>query len=384
MLTTPTGDLPMPAQAPTRTLAPLADTLARLRERLATRALADSLNPEPPAAPAPDRRTTPAVSARPPSPRREGTVIALPAAIERMQQQLLALEIGADAMEVIERSNAFPTFLARLPLFVPGKRSRQPHETDDGLLFKTSWGEGKRHGPALTVFDEDTLIALCRLRQVAINAEGARLPVPIGTNDRQRVHALRTTVRAVQAECGGASSCGGTNLRRRLESIQRLAAQRIALSQTTADKLGRTGSTFSLIELAWLEHPGEPHEDTDGDDCPVARRRYAAEVYVQFPPTMAKFLDSCYSYIDWNVRLQLTDTGKAIHRFLSSQPEDYVISTELLRRTIGYPRAYAFFMRDLRGTMERLVDLRWVRHWRLVPLTGASGERRHKLELRRR
>jgi hypothetical protein len=316
-----------------------------------------------------------------PTSAREGTVVALPRTLERMQQQLLAFNLPPHAIEVIAgRANAYPTFLARLPLFVPGKRHRQPGETDDGLRFRTSWGDGRKHGPPLTVFDEDTLIALCRLRQVAIQAEGHRLPVPLGTDEVARVHALRTTVRAVQIECGGVGSCGGNSLQRRLDSMQRLAAQRIALSQMTADKLGRAGSTFSLIELVWLESMDPPTRE----GAP-ARRSFSAEVYIQFPPTMATFLDSCYSFIDWNVRRQLSDTGKAIHRFLSTQSSGYYeIGADTLRVTIGYQRSYAFFMRDLRNTMERLVKAGWVTSWSTVAVSGGRGERRHKLVLKRK
>ena len=58
--------------------------------------------------------------------------------------------------------------------------------------------------------------------------------------------------------------------------------------------------------------------------------------------------------------MQLTAPGKAIHRFLSSQPKQYQIGVEKLRTTTGYPRDLKYFMRDLRKTLTQLEDLGWL------------------------
>ena len=67
----------------------------------------------------------------------------------------------------LDPQQEFPTILTRIPIFVPSKRTTQREllDSDNALPFLTPWGKGKKYGPPLTVFDEDTLIALGRLRQ---------------------------------------------------------------------------------------------------------------------------------------------------------------------------------------------------------------------------
>lgn len=86
-------------------------------------------------------------------------------------------------------------------------------------------------------------------------------------------------------------------------------------------------------------------------------------IYAQFPPLMMRLLKESYSYLDFGVRRELADTGKAIHRFLSGQPRSYCIGAEKLRRTIGYVRSIGSFMRELRDAIGRLKSLGWITAW---------------------
>jgi len=262
-----------------------------------------------------------------------------------------------DGVEIhrLEVGNEFPTMLTRVPIFPPGKRSQQKVLLDsmNALRFETPWGRGKRHGPPLTTQDEDTLIALFRLRRFALRADGSRLPVPInGVDEPQVVHAVYLRISDVQKELG--VDAGGRANDLRIESIKRLAATRIELEAISTN--GWTpGKTHSLIEVEWTRHKGD------------------GLVLVQFPPVISRFLTEAYSYVDWDVRRKLSEAGKAIHRFLSGQPKSYCVGAEKLRATIGYTRSKGSFMRDLRDTMERLKDEGWLKGYVIVG-TGRSSD----------
>ena len=261
---------------------------------------------------------------------------------------------------------AFPSILTRLPVFVPGKRTNQRNriDQDNALPFTTSWGTGRKHGPPLTVYDEDTLIALGRLRQKHLVGEGTALPIHVSDlykrDDGVHVHALLCTIGQVQSVCGVSS--GGQNIRLRLDSIKRLTATRIEFDTASAEKLISKGTTISLLDVLWQRYADE------------------AVLYVQFSPVMACWFDDAYSYIDWNVRRQLTDTGKAVHRFLSGQPRRYEIGAQKLQTTIGADRRHKDFMGDLRASMADLKRVGWIKQW---SIEGTGRRIPYKLVIRR-
>ncbi len=266
----------------------------------------------------------------------------------------------------LDPQQEFPTILTRLPIFVPSKRTTQREllDSDNALPFQTPWGRGKKYGPPLTVFDEDTLIALGRLRQNLLIGDGHKFPMKVAALPNRaedlHVHALFCMVSQVQAFCSASS--GGHNNKLRLDSIRRLANTRIEFDTATKEKVASKGTTISLIEVAWQKYLDE------------------AVLYVQFSPVMAQWFEKAYSYIDWNVRKQLTDTGKALHRFLSGQGKHYTIFTKKLKGTIGYPREYKEFMRDLRACLAQLQTIGWLKRW---VIEGNGRARPHKLTIER-
>lgn len=290
--------------------------------------------------------------------------------VERAQLQLFNLERSGQFVAVpITPNNEFPTLLTRLPIFVPGRarRQREQLDRDNALPFETSWGMGRKFGPPLTVYDEDTLIALGRLRQNMLIGDPGKMPYPISTLYRQdddndvHVHVVYCMLSDIQDMCG--TSKGGRNNKLRLESIKRLAGTKIEFSKETRDKVKSSGTTIDLIHVKW-----DVYEDN-------------AILYIQFSPIMATWLESAYTYIDWNVRKQLrTDVGKAVHRFLSGQPRRYTIFTKKLQATIGHTGPYKHFMADLRETLEQLRDAGWVKD---VQITGNGRKQPHKLEIQR-
>lgn len=266
----------------------------------------------------------------------------------------------------LQPSNEFPSMLARLPIFVPGRRTNQRSlidPNDNSMPFQTPWGAGKKHGPPLTVADEDTLMALGMLRQNRLEGRGSRFPISVsdvlGKGSDSSVHVLFTTISEIEAQFGNKKS--GHAYKLRLESIKRLAGTRIEF-ETLSDKAIVKGTMISILDVAWQRWEQE------------------AVLYIQFSPVMAHWYENSYSYVDWNVRMTLPPTGKAIHRFLSSQPKSYQIFTEKLRATVGYPRAPKYFLRELREALGLLENVDWLKSY---TIEGNGRAKPHKLTIKR-
>ena len=320
------------------------------------------------------KSSTPPASAMPTKPptRRKRTAHQARFSIEKFQLDMFNKEMdGRYSTYPIRPGSEFPTFLTRIPIFLPIKRGRKnpPLDQDNAMPFVTSWGRGRKHGPPLTVYDEDTLMAIARLRKDRLLGRPHHMPIPLSAiqprgqyqkGDEIAVHVLACTMSSIQAECG--DSDGGTNLQHRLASIKRLGATVMEFDRETKDKLGYRGTQVKLIDVAWDVYEVD------------------AVLLIQFSPLMADWLESEYTYIKWEVRKQLSDTGKALHRFFSAQPKHYAIKTEKLMQTIGYQRSYAYFMSDLRGTMQKLQALGWLDDW---DITGTGRKVPHKLTFSR-
>lgn len=288
-------------------------------------------------------------------------------AIDEVQLNLFKAEHEGDFTSYpIVPSTEHPTFLTRIPIFVPARRSNQREllDEDNSISFVTSWGRGKKYGPPLTVYDEDTLMAIGRLRSKRLAGQPSNLPVPVSeiyrekAGDNINVHIVCCMLSDIQAECGTAQ--GGKNNKLRLSSIRRLAATTIELDTKTAEKIVGRGINIKLIDVAWQEF-------TDN-----------AILYIQFSPIMAKWYEQEYTYINWTLRQKLHDTGKAIHRFLAGQPKIYEIHTAKIMQTINYMRPNKRFTDDLRTTMKTLKEEGWILEWEI---SGTGRKTPHKLHI---
>lgn len=290
--------------------------------------------------------------------------------VERAQLELFQLEKRGQFTAVsISSHNEFPTLLTRLPIFVPGRARKQQEllDKDNALAFQTSWGIGRKFGPPLTVYDEDTLIALSRLRQNILIGEPSKMPYPVSRLYAQsdetdiHVHIVLCMVSDIQSMC--ATSVGGKNNKIRLESIKRLAGTKIEFNREMGNKVKVSGTAIDLLNVKW-----DAYEDN-------------ALLYVQFSPIMAQWLERAYTYIDWHLRRTLrTDVGKAVHRFLSGQPKKYSIYTKKLKNTIGHLGQYKYFMTDLREALQQLQQLDWLKEYEII---GNGRKLPHKLVINR-
>jgi len=291
--------------------------------------------------------------------------------IERIQKKLFdASRNDRYHCTTLYQSSEYPTIFTRIPIFIPGQPARQQKllDKENALPFSTSWGSGRRHGPPLTIYDEDTLIAISLLRHFLLSGDPTKFPIQVSSlaqsyhaqNDPQtRVHVVTCTLSDIQAICG--TSKGGKNNSLRLASIKRLAATSIEFTETTKNARQR-GTTFRLIDVAW---------DSWEED---------AVLYIQITPTLAKYLEKEFTYIDWQVRCQLTGLGKAIHRFLSGQPKSYQISLLKLKEVIYFQGEHKEFTRQLRVALKKLREIEWLNHWEI---SGTASKRDQKLIISR-
>lgn len=289
-------------------------------------------------------------------------------ALEAVQLSLFASKDLRFDTYPIAVSTEYPTFLTRIPIFIPSKRTNQRSLLDEenAIAFETPWGAGKKFGPPLTVYDEDTLMAIGRLRAKGISGRPHNLPLAVSElyrskdQDDVNVHVVCCMLTDIQKECS--KSAGGRNSLLRLNSIKRLAATTIELDSKTADKIASRGTNIKLIDVAWEQY----HEN--------------AILYIQFTPIMARWFEESYTYLDWELRKKLPDTGKAIHRFLSGQPKAYEIYVDKLITTLRYPRERKYFIRELKQTM----DILKVEGWVLKSLISGTGRSKaHKLTILR-
>lgn len=252
--------------------------------------------------------------------------------------------------------NEFPTLLTRLPIFRPTRRGHQQRlvNKDFALEFTTPFGDGKRHGPPLTVRDEDTLIAITRLRSKRIYGRPQSLPVPIAdiyasknTNGSVGVHFVVCSIDQINRELG--LTDGGVNYKRTFESVKRLGATTLELNLKHRERyLGdvKTGRMLPLINVQWQAF----------DDNGL--------FVIVFPPVIAHWLENEYTYIDWSVRLKLDDLGKCLHRFLSSQPKRYKADLGKIARTVGYDGPAKNIKQRFRRSLDQLVEHAWLTSYR--------------------
>lgn len=294
-------------------------------------------------------------------------------ALERAQLNLFNMErAGRFNSCPIHPSNEFPTFLTRVPIFLPNDREAQKKhlDQDNALPFESSWGKGRRHGPNLNTYDEDTLFALAKLRKSILVGPAQHMPVPVSRlfseagNDEIHVHTVLCTLDDIENVCG--TKRGGQSNKSRLDSIVRLAATRIELDSDTSAKpnvLGKSkGTVIGLLDVHW--------ETFEKD----------AILFVQFHPIVARWLEAYYTFVDFKIRSKLGPVGKSIHRFLSSQRKNYEITIPKLLKAVNYLGEYKLFMRALRKALKTLESEEWIQAWEI---SGTGRKIPHKLSIRR-
>jgi len=246
----------------------------------------------------------------------------------------------------LKPNNQYPSILSRLPIFRPSKRLTQQsiQDADNAVGFDTPWGEGRRHGPPLTTRDEDTLIALLHLRDRCLTGPTSHLPESVrdiyrSKNGMTSVHRVTCTIDQINSFLGLSDS--GKNYKVTLASIKRLNACKIEIENALVDG-SRVGGSFDIVKIQWR----------------VFDERGLVDAV--FPPVMSHWLKASYTYIDWNIRKQLSPVGKALHRFLSGQPKKYEIGMTKLAKTIGFDGRTDRLKKTIEKGLEELKKVGWV------------------------
>lgn len=283
------------------------------------------------------------------------------AAIDRDLQRLE--DQGLFMSMPIRPGNEFPILLTRLPIFRPTRRRRQQQlqDIDNAIEFTTPFGRCKRYGPPLTVRDEDTLMALMRLRSRRLIGMPDKLPVSVSNiyetkSGKVGVHCAVCTVNELNKELG--LTDGGMNFKSTVDSVKRLGATQLELELKTHDrylKLVKTGRMLPLIQVQWQLH------ESDG------------LLVVLFPPVIAQWLDDEYTFIDWKVRCQLSDLGKAIHRFLTAQPRKYEVSVDKISETVGYDGPKKNVKQRFSSALDELIKTGWLTSYEFRGIARQGG-----------
>ena len=273
----------------------------------------------------------------------------------------------------VQPGNEFPTLLARLPIFPAIARARQKKllDADNALPFETPFAKGRRHGPPVSVEDEDCLIALIRLRQRRLVGQGGKLPIPIGSHHftdsagKVSVHVVCCTLSQVLTEMGQCDS--GRNFQRALQAFKRLAAMVVEVETQQAHRyFGQStkGTSFKLVDIVWEAF------ETQG------------LILAQFPPVVVHWLENHASYLQWDVRRKLTGrNARALHRFLSTQPRTYDADMVWLAQTIGWEGDKRRMRTAFETVLQQFIDLQWLEAYEI---SGTGRRVPHRIHIWRR
>lgn len=255
-------------------------------------------------------------------------------------------QLGLFDVIPLSQREIIPTLLTRVPVFMPITKAKQKEllDNDNALPFKTPFGKGKRYGANLSVFDEDVLYALSRLAKKKLIGPHENMPIKVSriykANEKGSVN-VDTVICTVTDILNMLKMSKGGKMRKDIvDSLERLAATTLVLTLNKEDRyLGKCelGKPIKLVDIEWQIY------SSDGI------------IYAQFSPIMTYWLESEYTYYDWETRRVLKNRlAKALHRYLSSQPKEFFKLNKLedIAASIGHHGRKC----DLRATFKRALD----------------------------
>lgn len=289
--------------------------------------------------------------------------------VDKIDRQLLEQEqLGLFTSVPLVPGNEFPTLMARLPLFLPIKREGQKKllDKDNALPFETPFGRGRRFGALTTVEDEDVLIAIIRSRSRRLTGKAEQLPIrvrswfePDSPGKKIDVHSSVFTLTQLLDELG--LSHAGPNYDGALDSLKRINSLVIELEVTKHERyFGKAGKRangrgIKLVEILWDVY------DKEG------------VIYCQLDPIVAMWLEKEYTYLNWNIRKQLSGSrARAIHRYLSSQPANYSDRLLKIAEVVGIKVVPKKLRPIFKEALDQLVALGWLESYEITG-TGRSA-----------
>lgn len=132
---------------------------------------------------------------------------------------------------------------------------------------------------------------------------------------------------------------GGRAIKKRRDSIERLGAIKLKFERTKNHDEYR-GTQIDLLHIDWV-----------GD-------RREACYYVQFHPLVSAWLEDYRTFMDLNLRRQLSPLGKGVYRFLASQRSNrrYSEELEVIAEAIGVDAPLREMKRQLRRQLDILIN----------------------------
>ncbi len=250
-------------------------------------------------------------------------------------------------------SSRYPSLFTTVPLFVP-QAVRSMGDTkgwDEGDADTYYAGELRieRYGPGLSIYDEDTLIAIFQLaserrlrgtrEQITRKLNGTAVVAEPDKFEEVLVGNVTPYLVNKYLKRGN----GGIQLKQCQESIDRLSLTQFRFYSDRA----RKKMSAKFFEFA------AGYAGTDNTQFKID--------YV-----MVKLLRE-YAEIDITLRRKLSDTGKSVHRYLSGKEDEHHIPLEDLMESIRYRGKLKEFKRILvdgkgeqKGQLEILKDEGWL------------------------
>jgi hypothetical protein len=262
----------------------------------------------------------------------------------------------------------YPTLFTRLPFFIASSK-RDLADTDfSGELIDSQYGSVRRYGPGLNVYDEDTLIAVLRLgQQHCVSGVIPGTPI-VNRRTGEIIEDSSASLRVVTVHVGDLTayeinkwlgrSTGGDALLECRASVRRLSLTMLEIIEYNRGA-GKEGTPSREGRFQLFQFKGSSEA--------------SAMFTVQFTPEMVDLLSS-YTRLDMRIRMELTDVGKAVHRFLSSQVTNEHVQYRLrtLRDLTGYRSPLRKFKAALEQQLNLMREFGFILEWSFV---GSGGPR---------
>lgn len=230
-----------------------------------------------------------------------------------------------------ESESKYPKLLTIVPLFAASDRERYSTDQNKGQVYNApEGGRIRRIGPGIDMYDEDTLIAILQLgseKKIVGRREAMPLALPPADNQNE-ITVYKGDVSAASINNFLGRGEGGIDLDLTRSSIRRLANQRLWFENMETGEDGLEGVTD------FFKYSG--------------RTDLKGKILIQVSPEMVNLL-KYYESVDMTIRRELNDCGKAVYRFLLSQPKEYAIKLEDLAEAICYDAGGAELKRTLLG-----------------------------------
>jgi len=238
-------------------------------------------------------------------------------------------------------NSKYPQLFANAGIFVPTSE-RKAHaanfDSDVAHIYDLDDISLRRFGPGLDIYDEDSVIAVWQLvrRKKLIGTKeqlSKQLTAPINVcseddvvNAVHEVFVGEVTPYQVNKYLG--KDTGGKSLKNRRESIIRLG--RTTFEMTSKINKKTTSPTLKFFNFV--------RDDNDEENS-------AFRIYLD--PLMVSLMQK-YFIINIDIRRELTDLGKAVHRYLTTLSPKIDILIETMQEDIHHIGTMGDFVRDLR------------------------------------